>query len=304
MTNLQHIVKEEHVGTRLDKLLTDLNEDYSRQQIQTWIKKNDVTVNGEYVKANYKCKLNDEIEWEIPSENEQTFVIHPELIPLDILYEDDYLLVLNKPKGMLVHPTQAVQSNTLVNGLKNYTGQLSNSSGDHRPGIVHRLDKDTSGLLVVAKDNHTHDQLQVQFQAQTVTRIYEAIVEGVVLHQSGIIQAPIGRNPKNRLQMAVVTEGKDAETHFQVLKRFSNHTHIACTLKTGRTHQIRVHLKYMKHPIVGDEVYGKISDYIQGQALHAKQLSFVHPQLKQKMTFTAEPPEEFEKLLQLFQSKS
>lgn len=297
MKSFTYIVTEEDVGVRLDKLLSNVNENYSRQQIQSWIKEKLVTVNGTVQKANYKCKLSEEIIWEVPEE--KSISIEPEPISLDILYEDEYLLVINKPKGMLVHPTQATHENTLVNALIYHCKTLSNVSGDDRPGIVHRLDKDTSGLLVVAKDNDTHEHLKQQFQTQTVTRIYEAIVFGVMSHNSGIIKAPIGRNPKNRLQMAVVPNGKEAETHFRVIERFSQHTYVECSLKTGRTHQIRVHLKYVNHPIVGDELYvRKKSKLIQGQALFAKKLSFIHPHTEKEMTFTIEAPDDFENLLQ------
>lgn len=303
MTIKTYVVTEEDVNVRLDKLLATLNESYSRQQIQLWIKEQLVVVNGEFEKANYKCKLGDQIEWEIPQA--ETLEIKSEPIPLDILYEDDYLIVVNKPKGMLVHPTQTARSNTLVNALKYHCKKLSNVNGKERPGIVHRLDKDTSGVLVVAKDNGTHERLKVQFQEQTVERIYEAVVFGVMSHSRGVIKAPIGRNPKNRLQMAVVSDGKYAETHFQVLERFLQHTHVQCELKTGRTHQIRVHLKYINHPIVGDELYvRKKTSLINGQALYAKQLSFTHPQTNERMTFTVERPEDFENLLQTLRNSS
>src|SRR5699024_1995739 len=186
--------------------------------------------------------------------------------------------VINKPKGLLVHPTPTVTSMTLVNGLMYHCSQLSDIGGNERPGIVHRLDKDTSGILVIAKDNKTHEHLKNQFQTKTVKRIYEAICFGVMSHTKGVIKAPIGRNPNNRLQMAVVPSGKKAETHFRVLTKYRQHTHVECELKTGRTHQIRVHLKYMNHPIVGDEVYcRKKTNLIKGQALFAKQLGFIHP---------------------------
>lgn len=298
-----HVVTAEQEGIRLDKVLADLHKNYSRQQIQSWIKEEYVTVNEHSKKPNYTCKDGDEIKWEIPAEKQVE--INPEPIPLSILYEDEFLLVINKPKGMLVHPTQTVTSNTLVNGLKYHCKQLSNLNGEDRPGIVHRLDKDTSGVLVVAKDNDTHEHLKTQFKNKTVTRIYEAISFGVMSHSKGVIKAPIGRNPKNRLQMAVVPNGKEAETHFRVLNRFQQYTHVECELKTGRTHQIRVHLKYMNHPIVGDEVYcRKKSPLIKGQALFSKQLSFIHPQTEQSRTFTVEQPIEFKNLLQKLMNMS
>src|SRR5699024_9827592 len=215
---------------------------------------------------------------------------------------DDYLLVANKPKGMLVHPTHQVKTSTLVNALKYHCDTLSDISGEDRPGIVHRLDQETSGLLVVAKDNQTHEALKVQFQEQTVLRVYEAVTYGVIQHHQGIIQAPIGRNPKNRLQMAVVTGGKESETHFRVLQRFQQYTHVECELKTGRTHQIRVHLKYMDHPVVGDELYTrKKTGLVKGQALFAKKLGFVHPYTKEHMQFEIEQPAYFKHLLEKLQ---
>ena len=297
MAFLQHMVTDEDDGVRLDKVLAKLNNEYSRQQVQSWIKENNVTVNENAQKPNYICKSGDVIEWEVPEE--QSMEIKPERIPLSILYEDDYLLVLNKPKGMLVHPTQTVQSNTLVNALKYHCEHLSTLSGEERPGIVHRLDKDTSGVLVVAKDNETHQHLKDQFKTKQVTRIYEAVVFGVIPHSQGVIRAPIGRNPKNRLQMAVVPNGKEAETHFRVINYFNQYTHVECELKTGRTHQIRVHLKYMNHPIIGDELYcRKKSSLITGQALFAKTLGFNHPQQNKWMTFSVDQPKDFINLLQ------
>lgn len=296
-------IEEEKEGIRLDKLLTALNKANSRQQVQAWIKDEYVTVNGESQKPNYKCKRNDQINWSIPEEKQ--YEIKAEPIPLHILYEDELLIVINKPKGMLVHPTQTVTSHTLVNGLMYHCKQLSTLSGEDRPGIVHRLDKDTSGILVAAKDNKTHEFLKEQFKNQTVTRIYEAITYGVMSHSKGVIKAPIGRNPKNRLQMAVVQNGKEAETHFHVLKRFQQYTHVECELKTGRTHQIRVHLKYINHPIVGDEVYcRKKSTLIKGQALFSKQISFLHPSTKERMTFKVDQPSDFENLLQRLENMS
>ena len=298
-----HQIMEEEEGTRLDKLLTNINTEYSRQQIQQWIKGNNVTVNNKIQKANYKCKDGDIIEWSIPVE--QSTEIKAEPIPLDILFEDDYLLIVNKPKGMLVHPTHSVTTNTLVNGLLHHCKHLSNLSGDDRPGIVHRLDKDTSGALLIAKDNDTHEHLKKQFQERTVTRIYEAICFGIMSHSKGVIKAPIGRNPKNRLQMAVVEDGREAETHFRVLKRFQQYTYVECELKTGRTHQIRVHLKYMNHPIVGDEVYcRKKSSLIKGQALFSRELGFTHPKTGERKTFAVDQPKDFKNLLQRLENMS
>lgn len=299
-----YTVTEENNGVRLDKLLTNLNDEYSRQQVQTWIKKQNVKVNNEQTKANYRCKTDDIIEWNIVEEDIQ-ITIEAENIPLQILYEDEYLLVINKPKGMLVHPTHTVKSGTLVNALKYYTKQLSTIGGEERPGIVHRLDQDTSGALVVAKDDATHEYLKNQFKNKSVLRIYEAVVFGVIPHDKGVIKAPIGRNPKNRLEMAVVSSGKEAETHFQVLHRYSQYTHVQCELKTGRTHQIRVHMKYMNHPIIGDELYcRKKSSLIKGQALFARELGFIHPKTEEWMSFVVEHPSYFKHLLERLSNMS
>lgn len=293
----------EEVGTRIDKLLTTQQADYSRQQIQQWMKDGLVLVNGKPIKANYKCQQTDVITWTIPEVKE--LILQAEDIPLEIIYEDDFLLVVHKPKGMLVHPTHSVQSGTLVNALLHHCSSLSVLNGKDRPGIVHRLDQETGGLLVVAKDDKTHEALKYQFQEQTVTRIYEAITEGVLPHEKGTIQAPVGRNPKNRLQMAVTDNGKYAETNFQVLQHYPDHTHVRCRLITGRTHQIRVHLKYLGHPIVGDAVYGRRkSIYQSGQALFAKQLGFLHPDNGEEMMFTIDPPDYFQEVLQKLQTSS
>lgn len=293
----EHIVTEVEENIRLDKLLVSLNSEFSRQQIQSWIKENMVTVNNKLVKANYKCKPNDYIKWSVPLEKEIT--IEPEEIPLNILYEDDDLLVVNKPKGMLVHPTETVHSGTLVNALKQYTDDLSTLGGEDRPGIVHRLDQNTSGVLVVCKNDEAHAHLKEQFKQHIVKRIYEAVVHGVVEHDKGIVQAPIGRDPKNRLKMAVVSTGKEAETHFQVLERMNHYTHLQCQLITGRTHQIRVHMQYMNHPIVGDELYSSIkTDAIKHQALFARTLGFIHPRTKEFIEFSVEQPDDFKNLLQ------
>lgn len=296
-------VDEQTAHTRLDKLLRTLNEAYSRQEIQKWIKSGHVRVNKRERKPNYVCKIGDEIVWELPQEKDKTIKAEP--IPLSIVHEDEALLVINKPKGMVVHPTESQTSNTLVNGLLHYCNSLSDVNGIERPGIVHRLDKDTSGLIVIAKNNDVHLHLQRQFQQRTVKRIYEAIVHGVIQHTQGIIRAPIGRNPYNRLQMAVVQDGKEAETKFRVLERFRSHTHVECELLTGRTHQIRVHLKYLNHPIVGDELYSRgDKDFIEGQALFAKTLGFVHPKTETWAEFSLDRPKEFSNLLQRLKNSS
>lgn len=299
----EHQVKQEETNFRLDKLLTILEPTHSRQQIQQWIKAGLVVVDEQRVKANYKCKAKQHIRWTVPEE--ETYSIEAEPIELDIIYEDDYLLVVNKPKGMLVHPTKQVNTGTLVHALKYHCQTLSDRSGEQRPGIVHRLDKETSGLLVVAKDNTTHEYLQNQFMEQTVTRMYEAIVEGVIGPNHGIIQAPIGRNPSNRLQRTVIEGGRPAETTFDVLQRFQHHTHVQCGLITGRTHQIRVHMDYMNHPIVGDELYNrKRSALAHSQALFSRTLQFIHPHTKEQVTYTINQPTYFHTLLQKLERMS
>lgn len=303
MNVYEHVVSSDEENIRLDKLLVTLNSGYSRQQVQSWIKENNVKVNMQSVKSNYKCKEGDLIQWFVPEE--QILEIKPEPIPLDIIYEDDDLIVVNKPKGMLVHPTEHVQTGTLVNALIYYTNSLSTLSGEERPGIVHRLDQFTSGALVVCKNDETHANLKDQFKHHLVKRIYETVVHGEVDYDQGVIQAPIGRDPKNRMRMAVVSAGKEAETHFKVIERMNGYTHLECSLVTGRTHQIRVHMQYIKHPIVGDKLYSHIkTDYIEHQALFAKTLGFVHPRKEEYVEFSVERPDDFENLLQICRKKS
>src|SRR5690625_2025613 len=292
MKSLQHIVTQREANIRLDKLLVSLQTDYSRQQIQQWIKDAYVTVNGSAVKANYKCKLGDRIEWAIPEIRQMT--IKPEPLPLTIVYEDEYWLVVIEPKGMLVHLTETVRTGSLVHGIKHYTSQLSSLSGPERPGIVHLLDQYTSGLIIVCKDDDTHAHLKQQFKQHTVKRIYEAIVYGHVAHRKGVIKALIGRDPQNRLKMSVISTGKYAETHFEVIDYVENYTYVTCQLITGRTHQIRVHMKYLGHPIVGDPLYSehRDSNYKQ-QLLFAKTLGFTHPYTSEYVQFSVERPKEF-----------
>jgi len=296
----QHIVTSKEAQERIDKILTTLNEHISRSQIQTWIKNQYVTANNTYVKANYKCQQGDIIKWSLPAK--EKISLTPENIPLKIVYEDDDLLVINKPKGMLVHPTMNQQQHTVVNALLYHTDKLSRIGGEERPGIVHRLDKDTSGLLVVAKNDHVHIHLVNQFKKQTIKRTYEAIVHGNVLHDQGTIDAPIGRDPFQRIRMGVVENGKRAITHFSVIKRLHTYSHMKCQLETGRTHQIRVHLSYIGHPIVGDETYGpKHTSFQHGQLLFACALGFMHPTLDQWMDFHIERPTYFQRFLKELQ---
>lgn len=297
MTKFKHTVVETEVNNRIDKLLTHLESETSRAQIQNWIKDGLVTVNGEQVKANYRLEADDEIVWE--KAEEEAIEITPESLPLDIVYEDEDLLVVNKEKGMVVHPSKAHQTGTLVNALLNHTDQLATINGTHRPGIVHRIDRDTSGLLVVAKNDECYQALAKQFQERTIKRSYLALVHGAIPHEYGTIEAPIGRDPKDRKNMTVLTEGREAVTYFEVVERINQQfTVIKCSLKTGRTHQIRVHLKYIGFPVVGDTKYGQKKTFQDdGQALHAQELGFEHPRTKEWMDFEVAPPESFNNYL-------
>ncbi|MFD2638201.1 RluA family pseudouridine synthase [Piscibacillus salipiscarius] len=297
MSKQKVIVNETYQNKRIDKVLTDLNKGASRSQIQSWIKDGYVLVNGEKVKSNYKCQLNDEIVWEEPEVQE--LEIEPENIPLDIHYEDEHLLVVNKAKGMVVHPSHGHRTGTLVHALLYHCQDLSGINGVYRPGIVHRIDKDTSGLLVVAKHDRAHEILSSQLQDKKVKRSYEAIVHGVIEHDKATIDAPIGRDPDDRQKMAVVESGKPAVTHFSVARRFENFSHVYCDLETGRTHQIRVHFQYIDHPLVGDPKYGRRKTLdVQGQALHARKLSFTHPITEEELSFTCEAPDIFQETLE------
>ncbi|GAA0330336.1 RluA family pseudouridine synthase [Oceanobacillus sp. FSL W7-1293] len=292
MTVNQHTVTETEHKKRVDKILADVLHEYSRSQIQGWIEEGNVKLNGEAVKANQKCQTGESLTWEIPET--KPLVLEPENIPLDIVYEDEDLLVVNKAKGMVVHPSAGHHTGTLVHALLYHCTDLSGINGVERPGIVHRLDMDTSGLLVVAKNDYAHQYLSEQLQEKTLKRTYEAIVHGEIGHETGLIDAPIGRDPKDRQKMGIVENGKQAVTHFRVLERFPDYTHVECQLETGRTHQIRVHMQYIGFPIVGDPKYGQRKSLdVQGQALHAKQIAFIHPKTEKQMEFKAAPPAVF-----------
>ncbi|MBV5190195.1 RluA family pseudouridine synthase [Staphylococcus chromogenes] len=282
---------------RIDKVLPLLNQDWSRSQIQDWIKEGQVEINGKRVKSNYKVKLSDAI---VVTEAEAVEAnIQPENLNLDIYYEDEDVAIVYKPKGMVVHPSAGHYSGTLVNGLMYQIKDLSGINGEIRPGIVHRIDKDTSGLLMVAKNDVAHRNLVEQLMAKTVTRKYTALVHGHIPHEFGTIDAPIGRNPKDRQAMDVVDNGKEAITHFNVIENFNKYTLVECQLETGRTHQIRVHMKYIGYPLVGDPKYGpKKTMNIGGQALHAGLIGFTHPRTGEYIERTAPLPEEFEKLIE------
>lgn len=296
MEKMEHIISEEQAGDRIDKVISTLDAEWSRSQVQQWIKDGSVLVNGAQVKTNYKCTLNDKLEITIP-EPEVLDVIAEEM-DLEIYYEDADVLVVNKPKGMVVHPAPGHLTGTLVNGLMAHCKDLSGINGVLRPGIVHRIDKDTSGLLMVAKNDMAHESLVNQLVAKTVTRKYKALVHGNIQHDYGTIDAPLGRDQKDRQSMTVVDNGKHAVTHFNVIERLKDFTFVECQLETGRTHQIRVHMKYIGYPLAGDPKYGpKKTLDIGGQALHAGLLGFEHPRTGEYLEFEAPLPEFFVKLL-------
>ena len=296
------IIDTNNIGTRIDKYLTD-NSDYTRSKIQKMIENGNILVNNKQTKDSYKLKENDRITIE---EYNEEIDIEPENIPLDIYYEDEDLIVVNKPSGMVVHPAPGNYSKTLVNALMYHTNNLSTINTSIRPGIVHRIDADTSGLLLVAKNDKTHNALAEAIQKKEVVREYIALVEGVIMEDTATIDAPIGRDKNNRKKMAVTSENsKDAITHIRVLDRYKDSTLIRCKLETGRTHQIRVHLNYIGHPVVNDPVYGykKLIDKDFGQMLHAEKIGFVHPTTKEYMEFTAPLPDRFKKILEIYKTK-
>lgn len=284
---------------RIDKVLADFMGGTSRSQIQAWIKEGNLTVNDKAVKSNYKVQKGDLLELTIP-EVEQINVV-PEDIDLDIIYEDDALLVVNKPSGMVVHPSKGHLSGTLVNGLLFHVNTLSDGTATIRPGIVHRIDMDTSGLLVVAKTNEAHQKLAEQLENHTMEREYLALVHGVIPHEDGTIDAPIARMMVDRKKRTVADGGKRAVTHFEVIERFRDFTLLKLRLETGRTHQIRVHMKYIGHPLAGDPMYGPADTLSgHGQYLHAATLGFIHPTTGEKMHFEAPLPDFYsEKLAEL-----
>ncbi|EOE6800073.1 RluA family pseudouridine synthase [Staphylococcus pseudintermedius] len=286
-----------HHLQRIDKILPEFNSEWSRSQLQEWIKEGLIEVNGKAVKSNYKLKLGDRIE--ITEKEVVEADIQAENLNLDIYYEDDDVAIVYKPKGMVVHPSPGHYSGTLVNGLMYQIKNLSGINGEIRPGIVHRIDKDTSGLLMVAKNDVAHRSLVEQLMAKTVKRKYIALVHGHIPHEFGTIDAPIGRNKNDRQSMAVVDDGKEAVTHFNVIETFKNYTLVECELETGRTHQIRVHMKYIGYPFVGDPKYGpKKTLEIGGQALHAGLIGFEHPKTGEYIERFAPLPAEFEAVIE------
>lgn len=299
---------EEFVGERIDKFLSCRLEEVSRSYIQKLIKEGHVSVNGKPVKANYKLGAGDEISVEIPEAKEPDIL--PEDIPLDILYEDQDILVVNKPKGIVVHPAAGHYSGTLVNALMYHCkDSLSGINGVMRPGIVHRIDMDTTGSLLVCKNDEAHRILAEQLKEHTIRREYHAIVYGNIKEDTGTVDEPIGRHPTDRKKMSINHKnGKQAVTHYEVLERFGNFTYIRCRLETGRTHQIRVHMASLHHPLLGDEVYGPSSrppfPGLKGQVLHAKILGIYHPATGEYMEFDAPLPQYFVDLLQKLRRKS
>ena len=284
---------------RLDKALTILLEGVSRSKIQSHLENGHILVNQKQQKASYKLSENDVIT--IEDFSNEVSDLNAEDIPLDIVYEDDDVMVINKPKGLVVHPGAGNEEHTLANALKFHSDNLSTLNGEFRPGIVHRIDKDTAGLLIVAKNDQAHAFLSNQLSDHTLGRKYYALVLGVIPENEGKIIAPIGRDQKFRQKMAVdLLRGKEAETTFKAIERFKESTLVECTLKTGRTHQIRVHMTYIGHPVIGDPVYGKGNRkiYDDGQLLFAHEIHFVHPRTKKEMTFSVDLPSYFKEILE------
>lgn len=288
-----NIIVDNEDNFRLDKIIALNMKDLSRTMIQEMINRGLVSVNGKITKASYKTKLNDQIE--ITIEDNTELDIEPENIPLKIVYEDKDVIVVDKPTGMIVHPSPGIIKGTLVNALLYHCKDLSGINGVNRPGIVHRIDKETSGLLMIAKNDVAHRSLSNQLKTHSVTRRYVALVHGVIPHVQGKIDAPIGRNPNDRQSMTVTrTNSKNAVTNFTVIKRYKNMSLIECRLETGRTHQIRVHMSYIGYPVYGDPKYGRRKDdFSYGQFLHAKKLGFIHPTTQKYMEFESELPEYF-----------
>lgn len=294
------ILECEENEARIDSWISSNLEDYSRTYIQRLCQDGNVTVNGEKVRQNFKLKAGDNIVLSVPEPEMLNIVA--EDIPLDIVYEDNDIIVINKPKGMVVHPAVGNYTGTLVNALMKHCGDsLSDINGVIRPGIVHRIDKDTSGLLVVAKSNKAHEKLSEDLKTHDIKREYIALAEGIIYENSGKIDAPIGRHPVDRKKMSVnLKNGRDAITHFTVVERFPTATYLQLKLETGRTHQIRVHLAYINHPIIGDTVYGRKKQRFKthGQVLHAYRLTFRHPITGEQMEFETDVPEYFQKLVE------
>jgi 23S rRNA pseudouridine1911/1915/1917 synthase len=298
MDSFEYLVAEEEGNVRADVFLTRKHPELSRSHVQNLIADGHVRVNEKNIKSNYKLHVGDRIAFVVPPPAEVAII--PQEIPLEVLYEDSQVIVINKPRGMVVHPAAGNYEGTLVNALLEHCADLSGINGVMRPGIVHRIDKDTSGVLMAAKTDRAHLSLARQIKDRTVTRRYITLVHGNIQEESGIIDAPIGRHPTDRKKMAVnVRNGKEAITHFKVLERFGAYTLVEARLKTGRTHQIRVHMDYIGHPVVGDPKYGPRNPHfdLQGQFLHARVLGFDHPMTGEYMEFSAPLPQVLEDIL-------
>lgn len=297
MTRHELIFPEEAVGSRLDKWIATLGIGLTRCAVQGLIASGNVKVEGNTIPKNYRPKAGQHIEVVEPPAEEIDVV--PQDIPLDIVYEDEHLLVVNKPKGMVVHPAPGNYDETLVNALMFHCkGSLSGINGKIRPGIVHRIDKNTSGLLIVAKNDRAHKHLAEQIKEHSFTREYEAIVTGALRESTGTINAPIGRHPVDRMKMCVTDKNsKEAVTHYELIRQYGGFAHVRLRLETGRTHQIRVHMSHIGHPVYGDNVYGKVVKGVQGQCLHARKIGFIHPVTEEYMEFVSELPVYFQKIL-------
>jgi len=295
-----YLVPEEFQGERIDKYLSEACCGLTRSYLQKLLKSQLVEVDGKAVKNSYRVSAGETVELEVPEAVEPEIEAEP--IPLDILYEDKDIILINKPKGMVVHPAAGHYSQTLVNGLMYHCrGELSGINGVMRPGIVHRIDMDTTGVLIVCKNDFAHNSIAEQLKVHSITRKYYAIVHGVISENDGMVDAPIGRHPVDRKKMSINDKnGKHAVTHYRVLERFKQFTYVECQLETGRTHQIRVHMASLNHPLLGDSVYGpsKCPFKLQGQTLHAGVLGIIHPRTGEYMEFSAPLPEYFENLLE------
>ncbi len=296
---------KEDAGTRVDVWLAANLEDVTRSAAQRLLEESRVTCGGKALAKNYKLNGTETLEVSMPDPEPVDVV--PQDIPLDVVYEDSDVIVVNKPKGLVVHPAPGHPDGTLVNALLHHCGDsLSGIGGELRPGIVHRIDRDTSGLIIAAKNDYAHQKLAAQLQDHTLARVYHCIVTGNLREDSGTVNAPIGRHPVDRKKMAVVSNGRPAVTHWQVLERFQGFTYVECRLETGRTHQIRVHMAHIGHPILGDTVYGnkKPVSGLQGQCLHAVELRFLHPRTGEPVELSCGLPEEFQTQLQKCRTRS
>ncbi len=288
---MKHLVTPEEGGERIDALLSRFS--LSRNAAQRLLEQGAVRCGGKSVKKNYRVSPGDELVWEVPEAEESALI--PQNIPLDIVFEDEDVIVINKPKGLVVHPAPGHSDGTLVNALLYHCGEsLSGIGGERRPGIVHRLDKDTSGLIIAAKNDRAHLSLTAQLADRSLSRVYEAVVSGRMKEDRGTVNAPIGRCPSDRKRMAVVPDGRTARTDWEVIARYERYTHLRCILHTGRTHQIRVHMASVHHPLLGDGVYGGPRDKgMEDQCLHARSLKFIHPRTHTSVELTSSLPDYF-----------